>query len=741
MGELFHSDLGVPHDVTSAVLGTSRALLQPHPNAHVSSQRRSCAFILLEGLMCVGTDWVGQRLTTLFALWKTALGKKPVDRAKVQYQQHVAAQSSQDPKLASADTGSEACRDELLSLLCALRSLYAFTLHSHDTLLMSLPHLHKILVVFLTNISQLVVALPHPTSASLRAKYKSEAAGQGRPVVTLATHFTIPDILLMIRTTMYHTFAAMLPAQYSSRFVPLLNMLADDVTRPVPADFPASELLAHSLHPEDLALDLVDPYVEASFKDGSATSRLAVARLLSGAGGGKGPEKVEAMPPKDLMSDAVASCQFSWVPKEGPASVEGLLTPWDSWFDPKRPLVEQCTSGEWDWRNSAVKLLAIIMNSGEVSEQARAAVLVHLLKKRESAEDAGSKRGAAPAAPSDLTVIPSLGVLAYLKEHVKARGIKVAPPATQMQQVLENALGGLKEPNPVVRRLHVELLAMLFYIHHQLPDSPVVPTILQHIGSDTSSDSPAVRSAIALLCGAILRAFEWGGRQTTGQDKLATLHSPYLMNIVPSLIRLAKETSQPVRLWMLHAIHLSMQAAGTAFAPFLKDALRLGTAHLLADFFESPIVLWVIAQLVRSAASTCGVTDASDADLREENIGRILGIWNELKQVHYVASGASTSFATIRTEALCISTAHTMVQTAPTALSQLKDVYDLVMRKLAPEASGGSCSSAVRTAAARCLTDLAGPGLSIGQSGAIIQDPAYLFLLLEEAQALSHMRN
>lgn len=32
--------------------------------------------------MSLGPDWVGQRLTTLFALWKTALGKKPVDRIK-----------------------------------------------------------------------------------------------------------------------------------------------------------------------------------------------------------------------------------------------------------------------------------------------------------------------------------------------------------------------------------------------------------------------------------------------------------------------------------------------------------------------------------------------------------------------------------------------------------------------------------------------------------------------------------
>jgi hypothetical protein len=243
--------------------------------------------------MCLGTDWVGQRLTTLFALWKAALGKKPVDRAKILYQQYVAGQAGQ-PDLPGSSSGSSgpgatsgapdsnACRDELLSLLCALRSLRAFTLHSHETLLSSLPHLHKILVVFLTNISQLIVALPHPASASLRAKCGNVGLGAGAksPTVMFAARCGIPEILLMIRTTMYMTFSAMVSTQYSSRFVPLLNMLADDVSRPLPAEFPLTEFVSHYLSPEDVVLDLVDSHMETA-KDGAATIRLAVNNLLS----------------------------------------------------------------------------------------------------------------------------------------------------------------------------------------------------------------------------------------------------------------------------------------------------------------------------------------------------------------------------------------------------------------------------------------------------------------------------
>jgi len=736
-GELFHSALGVPHDVTSAVLGTSRALLQPHPNPTISAQRRSCAFLLLEGLMCLGTDWVGQRLTTLFALWKTVLGKKPVDRAKVLYQQHVAASGAKEPPQGDAAVGAEgsaaACRDELLSLLCALRSLYAFTWHSHDTLLTSLPHLHKILVVFLTNISQLVVALPHPTSPSLKAKHRNDGT---KPVVTLSAHCGIPEILLMIRSTMYRTFAAMLPAQYSSRFVPLLNMLADDVTRAPPGDFPLSEFLGHYLHPDDALLDLVDPYTEVS-KDAPTTIRLVTDRVLKSLTPGREL-------PRDLVSDAAAPSYFSPPSREGPGGTESQLTPWDAWFDPRRPMVEQCVSAEWEWRCSAISLLSIIMNSGDVSEQARSAVLAHLLKRRDASEDAPAPHGkkAAPQPPqSDIGCIPTIAVMSYLKEHIKMRGVKVCPPAAPMDQVLQLSLDGLKEANPAVRRLHVEVLSTLFYVHHQLHESPMVHSILQHISTDTASESTPVRSAIALLCGAVLRTFAWAGQLTPGP----TQPCPYLLNIAPSLIKLAKETSQPVRLWMLHSIHLSMQAAGPAFAPFLKDSLRLATAHLLADFFESPLVLWVVAELVRSAAFACAASkEAVAADLRNESVSRILGIWNELRHVRYVGSGTGTAFAIVRTEVLCVSTASAIVKLAPLAPHQLRSFFELVSTKLLHPEEGGSLSCAVRGAAAQCMRDLAVPGLGFGQDVSIMQEPGQLFMLLEgapdeEVQALQDL--
>ncbi|CAE7844202.1 unnamed protein product [Symbiodinium necroappetens] len=726
--ELYSSELGVPHDVTSAVLGTSGALLQPHPSPAVSAQRRCCAFLLLEGLMCLGSDWVGQRLTTLFALWKSALGKKPVDRAKVVYQEHVSA--SQSKKDVSTDLSANVCRDELLSLLFALRSLYAFTWHSRDTLLTSLPHLHKILVVFLTNISQLVVALPHPSSSSFRAKYAREASGPAgmRPIITMSANCNIPEILLSIRATMYRTFAAMQPSLYSSRFVPLLNMLADDVARTLPSDYPFTELVSHFLHRSDIVLDLVDVHLETS-RECATTTRLGVDRLLSvlRKGADAGSFREDAGPfAEDQCSDGGAACLFSPLHRESPGAPECLLTPWDAWCDCREPLAPQCVSAEWDWRCSSVKLLAIIMNAAEVGENPRAAVLQHLLKvRRDAAEEGGSTTSPQP----EVHVSSSVAVLAYLREHVRMRGLQAAPPAPAMEQVLQSSLSGLKESNPLLRRLHAEILALLFFVHHQLADSPIVPNILQQLsespGSDSKEEKLRERSALALLCGCVLRCFSWGWRvlSPAGDHSVGGFHCPYIMNIVPALLKLAKETAQPVRLWMLYSLHLGMQAARGAFMPFMKDSLRLATAHLLADFFEAPLVLWVVSELTHSAAVAMSKSEG-DVDSREEHL--LAGIWRVFRHVEYLEPSCGNAFAMIRAEVVSLSTAPYLTRIVPPS-----SLLAMAAGKLSDNETNPKVCC-VRTHAAQCLWQLATTkGCDLGS---LFRDRTRLFRLLDASK-------
>merc|ERR1740130_2590006 len=123
------------------------------------------------------------------------------------------------------------------------------------------------------------------------------------------------------------------------------------------------------------------------------------------------------------------------------------------------------------------------MNSSEVSEAPRAQVLMHLLKRRDNVDDAQQKKGAAGPSQAEMGVIPSIVVLMYLREHVKATGQVHAPPQTATEQMLRMSYEGIKEANPAVRRLHVEILSLLFYIHYELTESSVAASIIQHIGS------------------------------------------------------------------------------------------------------------------------------------------------------------------------------------------------------------------------------------------------------------------
>ena len=107
-----------------------------------------------------------------------------------------------------------------------------------------------------------------------------------------------------------------------------------------------------------------------------------------------------------------------------------------------------------------MKLLSMIINAPEVGEAPRAVVLQHLLKKKETSDEANQS--------TERYSMAAVAVLAYLREHAHLRGLRVAPPQQAIEQALDLSLAGLKESNPILRRLHAEILAMLFFCHHQL---------------------------------------------------------------------------------------------------------------------------------------------------------------------------------------------------------------------------------------------------------------------------------
>ncbi|CAK0891723.1 unnamed protein product [Prorocentrum cordatum] len=100
--------------------------------------------------------------------------------------------------------------------------------------------------------------------------------------------------------------------------------------------------------------------------------------------------------------------------------------------------------------------------------------------------------------------------------------------------------------------------------------------------------------------------------------------------------------------------------------------------------------------------------------------------------MRYTGAGSGAAFATVRTEALCILAAQSVVQLASGAPKHVKDISELLSAKLAPRRLGGSLSAAARVAAALCVTELVGMEAYLGQTVPITRDPFQLFVLLNE---------
>ena len=175
-----------------------------------------------------------------------------------------------------------------------------------------------------------------------------------------------------------------------------------------------------------------------------------------------------------------------------------------------------------------------------------------------------------------------------------------------------------------------------------------------------------------------------------------------------------------------------MEAAGPAFAPFMKDALRLATAHLLADFFEAPLVLWVVSELTHAAAIILHKSDNAECEGREDHL--LSGIWKVIQQIQHGQHGGH-GFATVRAEAVCLNTAPYLTRLVPA-----DNLLKLAAKKLCGEENGSEVC-AVRTFASQCLCHLANSGSDLLS---LFPDRTQLFQLLDaskgaEAESLQEL--
>ncbi|CAD7965824.1 unnamed protein product [Amoebophrya sp. A25] len=111
---------------------------------------------------------------------------------------------------------------------------------------------------------------------------------------------------------------------------------------------------------------------------------------------------------------------------------------------------------------------------------------------------------------------------------------------------------------------------------------------------------------------------------TQGHFLPAAAYGTLVEAFVHCLLKVAKETSEPIRSYMLHGIAVAMCACGWSYFPHLKDTLRLSAAHLLADTFDNPQIACALAHILQAACGTvvdphCGIENANSSCSRSNS--------------------------------------------------------------------------------------------------------------------------
>lgn len=155
------------------------------------------------------------------------------------------------------------------------------------------------------------------------------------------------------------------------------------------------------------------------------------------------------------------------------------------------------------------------------------------------------------------------------------------------------AVNSLSSPNWLIRRLAAKVVA-------KSRDAENI------VAQCALSTSPVIRSSGALIIG-------------------YAANSSSVLLFFPTLIKLARELTSPLRAAALWALHAGCIAGQTSVAPWVRDILRIALAHTVADTYPaSPVIRLLLARLLT------GIVAASFS-LSKAELARTDLIWQVVK--------------------------------------------------------------------------------------------------------------
>ena len=543
----------LPADFVGAIVNTANTLIDSEDLDMVNLQRKSCGYILLVPILPIGTP----SIVPLLGMWRAVLGKKSKETISKLIM----------PGQTISDLGH--VFEYLQAIQSCLKSIVAVIGNPEFVpTLTSDESMKKMFILLINNGLQILQALSPLEQSSTNA----------------------PHIGLVISGIRNELFSILknFDSELIEPFVkPLISMLVSDLVRD--DDIPIFDKRCF----EDLFDPLIEEQPHLVWKYAFGSSVVGTLDFI-----GK-PYSI-----RDFFSSPI-SCGLleefyslfptsdgsPWCPQVPYAGAgrQGLLSP-----QMKHPAC----------KSTVIRLLANLVSFDVSLIDSVLPILLQKYRDQRSVTSqdyetarelvlTGSSAGQKESEQilKGVSKLPSSYILLHVLEFLKTivqDGLITASTASSMLSFSASPVG-LGAADPFVRRTSANLIALIYKSYE-----PLRPVIVQCVMDSSSSPVLRTRSASAALVGTIV--------------SLCPSDISIFGNV---LFKLARELQMPLRSSSLLAIADCSRASFSAISPWIKDMVKIVSAHAMADIYPSDCSHFLLSQILGSVAPVA-VLSASD---------------------------------------------------------------------------------------------------------------------------------
>jgi hypothetical protein len=383
-----------------------------------------------------------------------------------------------------------------------------------------------------------------------------------------------------VKYLLLDTFAALPPLSFAAIFVNLLHVAVSTLTTNNPS---AAFSIFHMINPTDACLGPQLPRELKTFMD-SGADILAIDYSWNWS------RRAE------IYSRLGAAETNSYSPSSLPTSMPGGMTPQDRYFDNVRECTEHVGARCVD---SSIRMFCAIFL--EQSEAHKQQLLKHFLAIIEKSQTASAAESLSSANIMTNIAAALLGIAFELVVQRKGwEDVKTAEAFLEIGQQL------LSCASPEVRRAAGEALGLVA----KMSDDAFTARLMNTIQTQMGSRAPITIAGAAFALGCAHRYL----------GALKTMR--FFSFSVAALQSLARDFSDTFRVWILHAVGLLVDAAGSAFSTYLPSITAILASHALYDVADrSTLVTQALAKIIHAATGVLGPELADPSSTEATRLG------------------------------------------------------------------------------------------------------------------------